>query len=58
MMMEMLYASCSMKLQYDVVKSALKAYDHGVSADENEIRPLYRQRKWKSKERAIGKQRK
>ena len=40
------------------MKSALKAYDDRVPADESGIRPLYRPREWKTKERAIGKQRK
>ena len=40
------------------MKSALKAYDDRVSADESGIRPLYRPREWKTKGRAIEKQRK
>ena len=48
----------SKKFRYEVVKSALKAYDDKVSADESGIRPLYRPGEWKTKERAIEKQRK
>ena len=58
MMMKMQYSGNSKKFLYGVVKSALKAYDDRVSADESGIRPLYRPREWKIKERAIEEQRK
>ena len=54
----MQYSGYSTKFRYEVVKSALKAYDDGVSADESGIRPLYRPKEWKTKERANEKQRK
>ena len=57
-MMKMQYSGYSKKFRYEVVKSALKAYDDRVSADESGIRPLYRPKEWKTKERASEKQRK
>ena len=38
-MMKMQYSGYSKKFRYEVVKSALKAYDDRVSADESGIRP-------------------
>ena len=58
MIMKMQYSGYIKKFRYEVVQSALKAYDDRVSADESGIRPLYRPREWKTKERAIEKQRK
>ena len=57
-MMKVQYSGYSKKFRYEVVKSALKAYDDRVSADVNGIRLLYRPKEWKTKERASEKQRK
>ena len=40
------------------MNSALKAYNERMSADENGTRPLYRPKWWKTRERAIEKQKK
>ena len=50
------YSGYNKKLQYEVFKSALKEQDERVSADESGVRPLYRPREWKTRERAIEKQ--
>ena len=54
----MQYSGYSKKFRYEVLKSALKAYDDRASADEIGIRPLYRPKERKTKERASEKQRK
>ena len=58
MMMKMQYSGYSKKFRYAEVKSALKACNDRVSADESGIRLLYRPSEWKTKERAIERQRK
>ena len=58
MVLRMQYSGYSKKFRYEVVNSALKAYDERMSADENGTRPLYRPNGWKTRERAIEKQKK
>ena len=58
MVLRMQYSGYSKKFRYEVVNSALKAYDERMSADESGTRPLYRPKGWETRERAIEKQKK
>jgi len=51
MVLRMQYSGYSEKLRYEVVNSALKAYETRKKADQGGERPLHRPREWKRGER-------